>query len=133
MKIGIVVGEFNSDMTMNMLEIAQRKVVDLNGTVTKVIKVPGVFDIPLAVKKLLERKDVEGVACLSVVIQGRTDHDVVITQSTTNRIAELSLEFDKPVSSGIIGPRVRREHAEHRMQGYAERAIETLFSMKENL
>ena len=133
MNIGIVVGEFNSDMTMEMLEIAKHRAMSMDSEVIKVIKVAGVFDMPLAVKTLLQKEDIDAVACLAVVIQGKTDHDLVITQSTTNLIAQLSLEFNKPVSSGIIGPRVSRDHAEVRKQGYAERAIEALITMNKNL
>ncbi|MCG2827382.1 MAG: 6,7-dimethyl-8-ribityllumazine synthase, partial [Thermoplasmatales archaeon] len=72
MKIGIVVSEFNFDITMMMLERAKEHARFLGANVEKVVNVPGVFDMPLAVKKLLEKKEIDGVVTLGAVIEGET-------------------------------------------------------------
>ena len=59
MKIGIVVSEFNYDVTMSMLERAKSHAEFLGAKVGDVINVPGVYDMPLAVKKLLQKNDQE--------------------------------------------------------------------------
>ena len=64
MTIGIVVSEFNYDITMMMLERAKAHAEFLGANITDVVKVPGVFDMPLAVKRLAKREDIHGVVTL---------------------------------------------------------------------
>ena len=52
-RIGAVVSEFNYDITHMMLELAKEHAKFLDSEITKVIAVPGVFDMPLAIKNLL--------------------------------------------------------------------------------
>jgi len=53
-KIGAVVAEFNFDITQMMLDLAREHAKFLDSEITEVITVPGVFDMPLAIKKLLK-------------------------------------------------------------------------------
>ena len=64
-KIGIVVSDFNADITHTMEKLATEHVNFLGGTVTKTIHVPGAFDMALAVKKLVEDANVDGVVTLA--------------------------------------------------------------------
>jgi 6,7-dimethyl-8-ribityllumazine synthase len=124
MKIGFVVSEFNYDITMMMLERAQEHAKFLGADVKKVIRVPGVFDMPLAVKMLLEDKQIDGVVTLGAVIQGETKHDEIVIQHASRKIADLALEYNKPVSLGITGPGLSRLQAESRI----DRAKHAIFS-----
>ena len=63
-KIGAVVSEFNYDITMMMLERAKEHADFLGANVTKIVKVPGVFDMGLGIKKLLKEKSIDGVIAL---------------------------------------------------------------------
>ena len=72
--IGIVVSEFNFDITSMMLERAKAHAAFLDVNVAKIISVPGVYDMPLAIKKLCEDPDIDGVATLGCVIEGETGH-----------------------------------------------------------
>ncbi len=129
MKIGIVVSEFNAELTTQMLEYALKKCQELNLD-AQTSKVAGAFDMPLAVKRLLKRKDIRGVATLGAIIQGETDHDIIIASSCATALTGLSLEFDKPVSLGILGPRITWQQAKARMKDYAERAVESLLRIQ---
>lgn len=131
-KIGIVVSEFNYDITMMMLERAKEHAEFLGAEVVKIVKVPGVFDMGLAVKKLLERKDVDGVVTLGAVIKGETDHDEIVIQHASRKIADLSIEYGKPVSLGITGPGMTRLQAEARIER-AKHAVETVVKMCKRL
>lgn len=102
--LGIVVSEFNADVTGVMLERAEAHAAFLGLTVTEVVKVPGVYDMPLVLKKLVQRKDVDAVVALGAVIQGETDHDEVVIQHTARKIADLAVEYEKPIGLGITGP-----------------------------
>ena len=115
-RIGAVVSEFNYDITMMMLERAKEHAEFLGAKITKVIEVPGVIDMGLAIKKLLEKKDIDGVITLGAVIEGETEHDEIVIQHAARKIADLSIEYGKPVSLGITGPGMTRLQAEERIE-----------------
>ncbi|MFP4051855.1 MAG: 6,7-dimethyl-8-ribityllumazine synthase [Thermoplasmata archaeon] len=130
MKIGIVVSEFNYDITMMMLERAKEHAKFLGADVEEVMHVPGVFDMPLAIKQLLQKDDIDGVVTLGVVIKGETNHDEHVMSHAARKITDLSLEFDKPVSLGITGPGMTRMQAEERIER-ARDAVESCVKMYE--
>ena len=128
-KIGIVVSDFNADITHVMEKLAVEHVNFLGGTVVKTIHVPGAFDMPLAVKKLVEDKDVDGVVTLGVVIEGDTDHDNIVANNAARKISDLSVGYNKPVALGISGPKMSRAEGIRRLDGYAKRSVESCFKM----
>ncbi len=131
-KIGAVVSEFNYDITMMMLERAKEHAQFLDSEITQTVKVPGVFDMGLAIKKLLQRKDIDGVVAIGCVIEGETEHDDVVISHASRKIADLSLEFDKPVGLGISGPGMTRLQAEERIER-AKAAVEAVIKLHRRL
>jgi 6,7-dimethyl-8-ribityllumazine synthase len=127
--IGIVVSDFNRDITELMLKVAEEHAKFLGASVKRVINVPGAFDIPLAVKKLLEMKEIEGVVTLGAVIEGDTAHDEIVANNAARKIADLALQYDKPVSLGISGPGMNRMDGIKRVDEYGKRAVDTCIKM----
>ena len=111
MKIALVVSEFNFDVTSLMEERARRHVEFLGAEVSHIVHVPGVFDMTLAVKKLLKRKDVDAAVMIGSVIKGDTKHDELIAGAAAKAAIDLALQFDKPVALGITGPGMDRMQA----------------------
>jgi len=130
--IGIVVSEFNYDITSMMLERAKSHAEFLEANVTKVVHVPGVFDIPLAVKMMLKDNAIDGVVTLGCVIEGETEHDQIIIQNAARKVTDLSVEFMKPVALGITGPGMTRLQAEDRIEN-AKNAMESCVKMLKRL
>jgi 6,7-dimethyl-8-ribityllumazine synthase len=128
MNLGIVAAEFNYDITYAMVELAKEHAEFLGAKVVEIVKVPGVFDMPLGVKKLLEREDIDGVVTLGAVIEGETEHDDIVIQHASRKIADLALDYGKPVSLGISGPGMSRLEAHARVK-YAKRAVEAAVKM----
>ena len=131
-RIGAVVAEFNYDITHMMLELAKEHARFLDSEITQVITVPGVFDMPLAIKKLLEMDDIDAAITLGAVIEGATDHDQIVVQHASRKIADLALDYDKPVALGITGPGMTRLEAHQRVD-YAKRAVEAAVKMVERI
>ena len=127
-RIGIVASEFNYDITMMMMERAKEHAEFLGANVVKIIKVPGVFDMPLAIKKLLQDINIDGVVALGAVIEGETEHDEIIMQHASRKIIDLALEYDKPVGLGITGPGMTRLQAEERIDR-AKQAVEAVVKL----
>jgi len=128
LKIALVVSDFNFDVTSLMLERARRHAEFLDAEISHVLHVPGVYDMPLAVKMLLARDDVEGVALIGAVIEGETKHDELIAGTTASAAIELSLQFSKPVGLGISGPGMDRLQALDRVDN-AKHAVESVVRM----
>ncbi len=124
-KIGLVVSDFNYDITSLMQRKAEEQ-AELLGFEHEAVRVPGVFDMPLAVKTLLKKREIEGVALLGAVIKGETKHDELVISQSIRKIVDLSTEYDKPVTLGIIGPGAEHDQAVARIEEYSVRAVESL-------
>ena len=125
MKIALVVSDFNFDVTSLMLERARRQAEFLGAEVTHIVHVPGVYDMPLLIKRLLSRNDVDGVALIGAVIKGETKHDELIAGAVAAAAIDLALQFNKPVGLGITGPGMDRMQALDRIDN-AKNAIESV-------
>jgi 6,7-dimethyl-8-ribityllumazine synthase len=125
MKIGIVCSEYNFDITQMMLERAKEHARFMEVDVAKVVMVPGVFDIPLAVKKLLKDKSVDGVVTIGAVIEGETEHDQIVIGQAARKITDLAVEYEKPIGLGISGPGMSRLQAQDRIDR-AKDAVESV-------
>lgn len=130
--LGFVVSEFNREITREMEERGRGVAEELDSEVVDTVYVPGTFDMPLAVKSLLERSDVDAVVTIGVVIEGDTMHDEVIMESVAPSFVELSLEYNKPVTLGVSGPGMSSDEARSRV-GYAERAVESAVNLSRRL
>ena len=130
--LGFVVSEYNFDITSMMLERAKAHAEFLEANVAKVVMVPGVFDMPLAVKMLIASKEIDGVVTLGCVIEGETDHDQIVIQNAARKMADLSVEFGKPVALGVSGPGMTRLQAQDRVEN-AKQAVESCVKMLKRL
>ena len=125
--------EFNDKVTSRMLSVAQEKAKLLKLNVKHVSKVPGAYDMPIIVDTLLQKKDVDAVVTLGAIIKGQTKHDEVIAHSTAKSLTELSVKYQKPVSLGITGPGMQERHAYARIRPVAERAVEAVLKISDEL
>ena len=115
-RIGMVVAEFNYEVTSLMMERAKAEADFLGVEITRIVKVPGVFEVPYAVKRVLEDDDVDAVVTLGAVITGETKHDEVVVAQASRKIMDLGLEYDKPVGFGITGPGMTELQAMDRIE-----------------
>ncbi len=132
-RIGIVVSEFNNEITLAMLSEAKKYAKEFSSKITYVCFVPGVFDMPILVQEILKKKDVDAVVTLGAIIKGDTSHDRVIANSTDKLLCELSLRYNKPISLGITGPDMTFEQAEARIIPTSHHAVYTAIEMAKRL
>jgi len=128
-----VVSEFNKEVTSRMLSVAQEKANLMKLKIIYTCKVPGAFDMPIIVDALLKKKNVDGIVTLGAIIKGQTKHDEVISHSTAKSLIDLSIKYQKPVSFGISGPGMQERHAYARIRPVAERAVEAVVKISEEL
>ena len=96
-KVLIVLADYYGDISSSLLKNAKS---NLNKFFIKVIKVPGVFEIPVTISKNIKKYD--AFISLGCVIKGETPHFDFISKSTTNAIMDLSTSSKKPIGNGII-------------------------------
>lgn len=123
MKLGMIVADFNSEVTGPMAERAQSHARKLGVSVSQIAHVPGIFDMPAVIKAMLARSDVDAVVLVGAVIKGDTLHDEVITHAIAQAAARMAADSGKPVALGITGPGMTDEQAAARID-YAQRAVE---------
>lgn len=131
-RVALVASEFNYDVTMMMLERAKEEVRFLGARVGPVVTTPGVYDMPLVVRALFERPDVDAVVTLGAVIEGETDHDEVVMHQAARKLTDLSVEHGKPVGLGISGPGETRLQAQDRIENAAT-AVRAVVKMTQRL
>ena len=104
LKIGIVVSRFNSFLTEQLVKGAADAFIRLGGAEKDLVlvKVPGAYEIPLAAKKLAEKKGFDAIVALGAVVQGATAHADLINETTARAFSEISLATGVPVLDGVV-------------------------------
>jgi 6,7-dimethyl-8-ribityllumazine synthase (EC 2.5.1.9) len=104
LKLSIVASRFNHTLVERLVEGAIDCFLRHEGEEENLtlVRVPGSWEIPMAVKELLLKEEIEGVVALGVLIRGATPHFEYIANEVSKGLAMLSLEHRKPVSFGII-------------------------------
>jgi 6,7-dimethyl-8-ribityllumazine synthase len=128
-RVAIVVSEFNSEITFQMLDMAIKHTQKLKVELRYVCYVPGSFDMPLMIEELLKRKDIDAAITIGAIIKGETRHDNIVAENAARLIADLSLKYTKPVSLGISGPDMTIEQAKDRIEIVPTRAVNAAVSM----
>lgn len=123
MQIAIVYGTFHKEVEEIMLKAAEKEAAELGIEVIERIPVPGSVEKPLAAKRLLMRGDIDGVVLLGIIERGETKHGFTMGQSLMHFAMQLSLEYMKPVTLGVIGPEVLPEQIAPRLEAYAKKAV----------
>jgi len=104
MRFGIVVSDWNHEVTSALLEGATRTLRKHGATENNIVirHVPGSFELTLGAQFLAEYDDLDAVICLGCVIQGETPHFTYICQSVTQGITQLNLEYNIPFIFGVL-------------------------------
>ena len=96
-KVLIVLADYYEDISLSLLKSAKN---NLNNFSLKIIRVPGVFEIPITISKNIKKYD--AFIALGCVIKGETPHFDFISSASTQAIMNLSVESRKPIGNGII-------------------------------
>lgn len=101
--VGLVVSEWNSDITQALAEGA--KSIFEAAKISRITHrtVPGSFELPLASQLLFQSTlDLDGIVVIGNVIQGETKHFDFVCQGLTQGIMQVMLKFNKPVSFCVL-------------------------------
>jgi 6,7-dimethyl-8-ribityllumazine synthase len=104
LKFAIVVSRFNSFVTDRLLGGAMDALTrtGCNPDEVDIIKVPGSWELPVAVKEVASQKRHHAIIALSAVIRGDTPHFDYISAEATKGLAQVASEFGVPVAFGVL-------------------------------
>jgi 6,7-dimethyl-8-ribityllumazine synthase len=136
-RLAIIVSDYYPGY-QGMVDAAVKEAKSLGAIVSVISQVPGCFDMPLPIKKLLQREDVDAVVALGVILpvpyktknedkasDEITIWDETIANGTINRLDALSLEYDKPVVKELIGPGFPINLVQERVERYASAGVKS--------
>ena len=126
-KILIVIADYYKDISFSLLKSAHNYLP--KNFEVKIIKVPGVFEIPVTIAKNLKKYD--AFIALGCVIKGQTPHFDFISKASTDAIMNLSINSKKPIGNGILTCLNMKQAKERKKKGVeAARAVITVLSQK---
>nr|WP_176012776.1 6,7-dimethyl-8-ribityllumazine synthase [Victivallis sp. Marseille-Q1083] len=104
LKFGIVCSRFNEFFVSKLLDGAVDAILRHGGSAEAIEAawVPGAYEIPFAVNKMLQSGKYDAILALGVVIQGATPHAGYINNEVAKALAQLGLESGVPVTYGMI-------------------------------
>lgn len=116
----------NPDTITEMEVAATAEIQKQSAELVMTQKTLGCLDMPIIAKQLFERKDVDGLIVLGAVAKGDTQHDELVVNTMTQAIVQLSLQYNKPVGFGVIGPGATKNQFKDRTVEYATRAVQAV-------
>ena len=99
-KICIIISTYNSDITKKLLFSAKNELKRYGVTKAKDYKVPGAFEIPVAIARLAKKYD--AFIAIGCIIKGQTANFNLISSAVTDAIMHLSITNKKPIGNSII-------------------------------
>ena len=101
LRIAVVTSKFNQEVTEKLEAGALEYLKKIGLKNISHVRVPGAFEIPMAVQAFLEA-DFDGVVALGAVIRGETSHYDYVCNAVERGCSELQLKFHKPVGFGVL-------------------------------
>jgi len=104
MNFGIVVAEWNSDITYALMDAAVQTLLE-NGAKKsdiEIIYVPGSFELTAGAQLMANSRQVDAIICIGCVIRGETPHFDYICQGVTVGLTHVSIKYEIPVIFGVL-------------------------------
>ena len=111
LRFGIVVSEWNSNITENLYKGALKALID-NGTLTEnitLLNVPGSFELIYGCKHLIKTKELDAVIAIGCVIQGETKHFDFVCDAVSQGVKDLNLQYDLPTIFCVLTDNTKQQ------------------------
>ena len=131
LRIGIVVSEWNDEITSNLCKGAVQTLLENNipRDSIKIQKVPGAFELPLGAQFLLKHQNFDGIITIGSVIQGETKHFDFVCQGATDGIMRVMLDFNTPISFCVLTDNTREQSIARSGGKHGNKGIEAAVSL----
>ena len=103
-RFGIAVARFNSFVVESLLEGAVDclKRHGAEESNIEIVRMPGAFELPLAVQRMAESKKYDAIIALGAVIRGGTPHFDYVAGECTKGISQVMMKYGLPVAFGVL-------------------------------
>ena len=102
LNITIIYSEFNSQIVNDLLDETEKRLIEISKPKLTKISVPGAYEIPFAVKKIINLDKSDAIICLGAIIRGETTHYELISENVFRSISEINGMGTIPVINGIL-------------------------------
>lgn len=103
-KIGIVVADFNKDITTSLLDSVQTRSKDyqIDQKNIDVVHVAGAIEIPLVLQTVAKTGKYDALLAIGCVIKGETPHFDYVCKFVTDGVLRVQLDQTMPIGFGIL-------------------------------
>ena len=124
-RFGIVASEYNREYVDGLVGFAKGELLAVAPkSETSVVRVPGSFEIPLAVQAVIERRPVDAVLAFGVIFDGETMHAELIAGAVTTALMNLSLQHKVPILHEVLVVKTDQQATERCLLPEINRGIE---------
>ncbi len=126
LRFGIVVSEWNSDITENLYLGAEQTLLE-NGILKENIlrwNVPGSFELVFGCKHMLETQKLNAVIAIGNVIQGETKHFDFVCEGVTQGIKDLNIKYDVPVIFCVLTDNTKQQSIDRSGGKHGNKGVE---------
>ena len=125
-RFGIVVSEWNPEITENLHKGAIETLIDCGATKENIISwdVPGSFELVYGCKKMIESQQLDAIIAIGNVIQGETKHFDFVCEGVTQGIVDLNIKHDVPVIFCVLTDNTKQQSLDRSGGKHGNKGIE---------
>ncbi|MGY8815147.1 MAG: 6,7-dimethyl-8-ribityllumazine synthase [Gammaproteobacteria bacterium] len=103
-QLAIVLSEYNSRIVNRLLKgcLSTLSAKGIANDSITIVKVPGAYEIPVTVRKLIDKNKYDSIITLGAIIKGETPHFDIIANSCSLGISTLAIEYQIPIVFGVL-------------------------------
>ena len=126
-RFGIVVSEWNSDITKNLQKGAIETLLDCGASQENIIswEVPGSFELVYGCKKMLETLQLDAIIAIGNVIQGETKHFDFVCNGVTQGIIDLNVKYSTPIIFCVLTDNTKQQSIDRSGGKFGNKGIES--------
>ncbi|MGG6230777.1 6,7-dimethyl-8-ribityllumazine synthase [Tenacibaculum sp. SDUM215027] len=125
-RFGIVVSEWNPEITGNLHKGAIETLLDCGATEENIISwdVPGSFELVYGAKKMIETQKLDAIIAIGNVIQGETKHFDFVCEGVTQGIVDLNIKYDVPLIFCVLTDNTKQQSIDRSGGNLGNKGIE---------
>ena len=126
LRFGIVVSEWNSEITEGLYTGAEEALIDCGTSKENIVRwnVPGSFELPFGCKKMISSEKVDAVIAIGSVIQGETKHFDFVCSATAQGIMDLNIQTNVPVIFCVLTDNTLQQAQDRSGGTYGNKGVE---------
>ena len=125
-RFGIVVSEWNPEITRNLQQGAIDTLIDCGALKENIISwdVPGSFELVYGCKKMIETQKLDAIIAVGNVIQGETKHFDFVCDGVTQGVIDLNIKYDVPVIYCVLTDNTKQQSIDRSGGKFGNKGIE---------